>query len=212
MFAFIFSTKGQAFEPTVLILTPYNTSADASLQDEINEYNEMISQSRGRYMRSLEMVFLHEEDLAENEKIMYRKQMEFFDHLDYFGMVTSISEAFLQFLFSEHFEDLLIYATNEKVESDAHKFEALADKNETQFVINFSEVSSFIIDGSKQTRIRLQLYDNNKNEILLDKEYIGHDHDPGLKFACDEGSLSCTINNALSAALNEVASLIVVNI
>lgn len=202
------SLKGQTFEPSVIILLPNNTSADEALQDEINSYNEMIDQSRERNIRSYEIVLLQEEDLAENEKIMFRKQMDFFDHLDYFGMATSVSEAFLQYLFSEKYSNMLIFAVGEKAETEIDAFSALAEKHQTQFVLNFSDLRSYVYNGSKRSTVKIQLFDNKTKEILLNEEFIGDDHNPGFQFTCDEGTLSCTINNALSTAIIEVANLI----
>jgi hypothetical protein len=60
-------------------------------------------------------------------------------------------------------------------------------------------------------KLVIQLYDYLTNSLLIDTSYIGNWNNPGFEFACRDSSLSCTINNSLSQALDNVVFKIALN-
>lgn len=108
---------GQAFEPAILILSPHQTSADKKLSKEIIEINDLIRETQGQNNQ-------HEEAIKEiprnpaNIRLMAEKQIEFFKEANFYSMIPSITEGYLQYRFYEKFENLLIYASKETSEGD----------------------------------------------------------------------------------------------
>jgi hypothetical protein len=52
--------------------------------------------------------------------------------------------------------------------------------------------------------ISVQLYDNISQTLLINSDYEGDWTNPGFEFACNNKSIDCAINNALSKALKDV--------
>ena len=201
----LFTTvQSQDYEPTILILTPNTTTADKEFKKEIKDYAKQIKQNQDNAVKESEEALKEMGDRAENIKIMYQKKIEFSKDMDFYSMIPSVAEGYLQYRFYERFTNLLIYAINEKSKGSIDELSSLADNHNMQYVLNFPKINTFLENGSKKSIITVQLYDNNQKQILFEKDYTGHDRNPGFDFACPDSSLSCTFNNALSEALGEV--------
>ncbi len=205
------STKGQIYEPTILILSSYETTADQSLKKEIDDFNEFLRKNQKQNKREINQILKEIKDEPENIKVMYQKQIEFSKDPDFYSVISSITEGYLQYRFFERFKNILIYATKEKSIGTIEQLKVIADEKKMQYIINFPKVNSFVENNSKKTIIRVQLYDNYQKKIVLDKKFTGEDRNPGFEFACEDGSLSCTINNSLSQALREITSIVAIN-
>ena len=59
-------------------------------------------------------------------------------------------------------------------------------------------------DGISFAKITVQLYDNLSQTLLINSDFLGDWANPGFEFACEDKSINCTVNNALSKALGEV--------
>lgn len=208
---FAFDAIGQTYEPTILILSPKKTTADKELKKEISEFNDLIQKNQKQKEKELKHALNEMEDRPDNIKLMYLKQIEFSKNMNFYKMIPSVAEGYLQYRFFERFENLMIYAIKEKSGGEIDQLATIADKHNMQYVLNFPEVKSFAESNAKKTTIRVQLYDNHQKKILLDKEFTGHDRNPGFEFACSDNSLSCTINNSLSQALGEIITIVATN-
>ncbi|MBO6621698.1 MAG: hypothetical protein JJ892_00250 [Balneola sp.] len=208
---FTFNANSQIYEPTILILSPNKTTADKKLKKEIEEFNSLIKENQKQTEQELKQALKEMEDRPENIKMMYQKQIEFSKEMDFYSMIPSVAEGYLQYRFFERFENLLIYAIEEKSNGNIEQLNTIADKHNMQYIVNFPQVHSFIENNSKKTTIRVQLFDNNQQKFLLDKEFTGHDRNPGFEFTCSDSSLSCTINNSLSQALGEIITIVAIN-
>jgi hypothetical protein len=199
------------FEPTILILTPYSTSADIEFKKVIKNYNKKIKQNQKNTAKKIEKALAEIESGAENIGTMYQKKIEFSQNMDIYSSISSIAEEYLQYRFYEKFTNLLIYAINEKSEGNIDTLSTLAQNHQMQYVLNFPKVNSFIENGIKKSTITVQLYDNLQRQILFEKEYTGDNQNPGFEFSCEDNSLQCTFNNALSIALSEVTRAVASN-
>jgi hypothetical protein len=202
---------GQSFEPTILILSPGTTTADKSLKKEIADYDKLIKQGQKQAIRESKDALKEAEGLAENFKIMHQKSIEFSKGVNFYSSIPLLAEGYLQYRLFERFENLLIYATDEKSEGSLQSLSAIAARHKMQYVVNFPTVNLTLENGAKKTTIRVQLYDHDQGKLVLDKDFTGHDQNPGFEFACSEGSLSCTINNSLSQALSEIITIVASN-
>lgn len=204
-------TIAHPYEPTVLILSPNKTSADKKLQNEIQKYNTQLR------LKAQELADQNEEEVndsdkqAENIRIMERKKVTFSKNIDFYKEISLIAEGYLQYRFFERFNNLLIYAVDEKSDSSITSLASLANKYEMQYVLNFPKVVSFLENKSKKTTITVELYDNKSKKVVLYKDFTGHDANPGFEFACTDKSIECTVSNSLSEALGEIISVIAAN-
>ena len=202
---------GQNFEPTILVLSVSNKRADKGLEKEITEINKLFQANQKVREQALRAAQPEMESEPENIRIMYQKQLEFAETPDFYSTIPSIAERLLQFQFYERFENLLIYAVKEKSDGNIEQLSEIATRSNIQYILNFPYVHSVIENGKKITTIRVQLYDNYQEELILDRIFTGNSINPGFEFTCKEGSLTCTINNSLSQGLNEVIRLITTN-
>lgn len=87
----------------------------------------------------------------------------------------------------------------------------IADAEKMQYVLNFSRIDLFKKGGTSYAKISAQLYDNLSQTFLINSDFEGDWRNPGFEFACEDKSIDCTINNAISTALNEVISQVASN-
>jgi hypothetical protein len=87
----------------------------------------------------------------------------------------------------------------------------LAQKEKMDYILSFPEVQFVLNGNNKSAKITVQLYEQASNSFLINQEYIGGDENRGFEFGCDNGSLGCTINNALSIALKKIIQEIASN-
>lgn len=194
------------FEPTMVILIPHNTTAERSVQKEIE--NETIAiQSKdwaSPYVEELSSYLIGE--IPENVRIMYNKQLTFLkNRQDFYWKATYLSERYLQYKLIEELPHLLIYAVAETSNGSRESLAAIAKAHDVRYVLNYSHIHSYFYEGEKESEVTFQLYDWQINEIIIDKSYTGGPKNPGFDFACENGTIECTISNALSKVLFDVS-------
>ncbi len=205
-------TFGQEkFEPTILILSPNETKYEKSFKKEITEYNNSIIKNNNTsetesYLKSKD--FLSQ---PENIREMMKSEIEFAKNIDFFKNASSISEQFLAYRFFEKFPNLLIFLKDQKSDGSLTNLKSISENEEFQYVLNFSKIELYKKDNVGYAAIKIQLFDNTSNSMVIDKSYIGDWNNPGFEFACTNESISCTINNALSKALNDIIYAIAIN-
>jgi len=210
LFTFIillFSTSTFAqekLEPTILILSPYETKFDKSFKQEIRADNKRIVEFNN--VADRESHLQSEDFLSQPENIreMIKSEIEFAKNLDFFKNTSFISEQFLAYRFFEKFPNLLIILKDQKNDGSLSGLKKVSEKGKFQYVLNFSKIELFKKNDIGYAEINIQLFDNISNSIILDKSYIGDWNNPGFEFACTNKSINCTINNALSKALNDI--------
>ncbi|XOV67961.1 MAG: hypothetical protein ACFHU9_02085 [Fluviicola sp.] len=212
--ALVFSLTGHAqnnFEPTILILTPNKTTADKTLNKEIKKLDKEIKRRQNDLIQERQKALERRKGRPKNLEIMYEKKVEFAEDMDYYSQIASGAEDYLQYRFYERFNNLLIYAINERSNGNTQELSDLAEKHKMQYVLNFPKIHSFQENGTKKSIVTVQLYDNLQQKLLLEQDFTGDDQNPGFDFACSEGSVQCTMNNALSQAFREVIYIVAAN-
>jgi len=201
----------EKFEPTILILSPNETKYEKSFKKEIAEYNNSIEKNNNT---SETESYLKSEDLLsqpENIREMIKSEIEFAKNIDFFKNASSISEQFLAYRFFEKFPNLLIILKDKKSNGSLTNLKSISENENFQYVLNFSKIQLYKKNDIGYAEIQIQLFDNISNSIVLDKSYIGDWNNPGFEFACANESINCTINNALSKALNDIIYTVAIN-
>jgi hypothetical protein len=194
-------TFGQKkYKPTIVVLDPYQTQYDTTLFDKINEFtyrNDYTSQEEKHILDSL----------AKNEKnvqIMDIAEFNFRKQMDFASSFTLSLYVMLTYMVFGQTENCIVIASHDKSEGTIEKLKTIAKKHNVQWVVNPVTLQTFKKDGDTFTTARIQVYDSNKNKIVLDKEYTGDTKNPGFELSCESGTLNCTINNVINPSLHDI--------
>lgn len=202
---------GQIYEPQILILAPNKTTFDISFKNELR--------SKNKELNNPEMISQLEAALAasdftkrpENDQRMVIGLLEFSRSLDFFKQTSIQTQQFLFWTFSERFKNPLINLKNSKSDGSKSELKKISEQEKMQYILNFSSIELFKRNDTSYASISIQLYDNGLDSIVFNKSFIGDWHNPGFTYSCNDHSLECTINNALSRALPQIQYLIAIN-
>lgn len=206
------TTFGQTiYEPKILILAPNVTKYEKTFEKEIERYT---NENKKNINTSEQDEFLNSPDFKkqpENLQIITKSEIEFSKNLDFFKRASFISEQSLIYRFFEKFPNLLIKLKDTKSSGTLNDLKAHSDKENLQYVLNLASIELYKENNISYAKITVQLYDNVSNSILLNKAYVGDWNNPGFEFTCEDQTIGCTLNNALSKALEEVVYTIASN-
>lgn len=201
------------YDPKVLILSPYNTECDDKLQKELDDYNTFFIKNNEK-KASKEKEHFESNDFkeqAENFQLIDRNQYEYSTKLDFYKHTSYIAGQHITYTLYQKFKNLLVLLKDETSDGNINSFKNLAEKEDFQFIVNIHSIHLYKTKKQKYATIRIQLFDKLTNVILLDKEYTGDSQNPGFEFTCEEKTIVCCINNALSEGLSNVVQLIAAN-
>lgn len=206
------TTFGQTvYEPQILILSPNVTKFEKSFDKEVKHYNKEINKNTNTAEQEQAVNSPDFKKLPENIQIMTNSEIEFSKDLNFFKQASFISAQFLAYRFFEKFPNLLIKLIDAKSNGTFGDLKTYSENEKLQYILNFASIELYKENKIKYAKIRVQLYDNVSNLILLDKLFIGDWSNPGFEFACEDKTINCTLNNALSQALEEVIYTISLN-
>ncbi len=206
------TTFGQSvYEPQILILSPNETKYDKAFHSEITNRNKRIKESLDASEQEKELHSAKFKEQPENIQIITRSEIEFSKKLDFFKQVSFMSEQFLAYRFFEQFPNLLIKLKDIKSSGSLDDLKNKSNEEDLQYVLNLASIELYKENKVSYAKIRVQLYDNSSNAILLDKVYTGDWTNPGFEFSCEDKTIDCTLNNALAQALREVIRIIAAN-
>jgi hypothetical protein len=203
----IFSAYGQNYEPQILILAPNETTFDKKFDKEITKINSDLS-NRPKTEGTKSNEFTSQ---PENIRLMTLSEIKFSDKMDFFRQTSFFAHQYLSYRFYERFTNLLILLSDNKSKGELNDLKVLADNEKVQYVLNFPKIDLYQSNGVAYSKIKVQLYDNRAGEYLINKDFEGDWRNPGFEFACQDKTIHCTINNALSSALAEVIQVIATN-
>lgn len=206
------TTFGQTvYEPQILILAPNATKYEKTFDKEVTNYNKEIKKNTNTSEQEQALNSPDFKKQPENIQIITKSEIEFSKDLDFFKQASFISEQFLAYRFFEKFPNLLIKLKDAKSSGTLDDLKTQSEKEKLQYILNFASIELYKENKINYAKITVQLYDNVSNSILLDKTYVGDWNNPGFEFACEDKTINCTINNALSQALGEVIYTIASN-
>ena len=204
LFSFTFLYSANEYDPSVLFLVPDKVNADNSLQNEIDSMNVELN----NYFNSGGEQEVPE-GLPENFKQMVRNQIEFVKDIDVYSYITYFLQQKTMDFVTTNFEctNLLFLSKHEKA-SKKKKLSELASEENVQFVVCFPKVEFRDENGIKSLELEIKVYDKKENSIVLKETYILNSENPGLEFACNDGTLYCCINNAVRESYKDLVDLL----
>lgn len=207
-----FEIKAQVdFDPSVIILTPNEVESDKSTEKEISEFNKKLSEQLANQPNRDNELKEQLKGQPENIQLMTKNTADFSKSIDFYSMIPSITEQFLQYRLFETFPNLLIMAKHEKSDGYPKSLTSIAEKYNSQFVINFKNVKTFKSKESKILELDIQIFDRISNSTILDRKYTGDESNPGFEFACENGTISCCANNAIKSFIYDAMRVIAEN-
>lgn len=211
LFTFSVSAIGQIFEPQILILTPYEFKFEQSFETELKSTNKELS-NRPKNTKKTDFIKSDEfKKLPENIQQITLSEIRFTEKLDFSKQTSYVAHQYLAYRFYERFSNLLILLSDKKSNDSLTEIKKIADTEKMQYVLNFSKIELFKKNGISFAKISVQLYNNLSQTFLINSEYEGDWINPGFEFACNDKSIECTINNALSKVLGEVIYQVALN-
>ena len=206
------TTFGQTvYEPQILILAPNVTKYEKAFDNDVANYNKEIKKNTNTLEQEQALNSPDFKKQPENIQIITKSEIAFSKDFDFFKQASFISEQFLVYRFFEKFPNLLIKLKDYKSIGTLDDLKTLSEKEKLQYVLNLASIELYKENKINYAKITIQLYDNVSNSIILDKTYIGDWNNPGFEFACEDKTINCNINNALSQALGEVIYTIASN-
>lgn len=191
----------QNYEPKILILTPAKTSISSNLNAEFKAQSDTISiiaaKAKGREQQK---PISH----LKNIQLMTDNAYEFLINMTFFKQVSYISQSYLSYRFYERFPNELILIKDTLVSAKISDMQKLAEQQNMDYIVSYPTIDLFKQNDVRQSKLSIQLYERSSNSFLIDQVYIGDQDNHGFEFACNEGSINCIVNNALSIGLNDV--------
>lgn len=199
------------YEPQILILSPNDIKYDKVFDKEIADYNFLLKKNNKFEEQEKGLKSKEFTTQPDNIKRMMQSEVAYSKNLDFFKQTSSICEQFLAYKFFEKFPNLLIELKDIKSKGSIEDLKQISGQAKLQYVLNFPSISFYKENEMSYAKLAVQLYDYSTNSLLIDTSYIGNWNNPGFEFACSDSSLSCTINNSLSQALDNVVYNIATN-
>jgi hypothetical protein len=195
---------GQKYKPSVVILDPYDREYDSLLIKEIEEF-DFHGQSTAEDERNLQERIKNE---PKNIRKMEIEEMRFKEKRDFASTFTLSLSGMVGYMIFGQTDKAFVIPSHETSKGLIAELKALAKKNDVQWIINPLRIKTYLKDSKKYTAVRLQVYDHKKEQIVLDKEYVGDTKNPGAELSCPQGTLNCTINNVLNVSLDDILLVI----
>jgi hypothetical protein len=198
---FALLTFGQKkYKPTIVVLDPYQPQYDTILFDEIKEFTYQI-----QYSAEQETLILDSLNKKENNvRLMDVSEFHFRKQMDFASSFTLSLYVMLTYMVFGQTENCVVIPTHDKVDGTIGKLKTIAKKHNVQWVVNPLTLHTFKKDGNAYTSTRIQVYNLNKNKVVLEKEYTGDTKNPGFELSCKNGTLNCTINNIINPCLHDI--------
>ncbi|MBB2148671.1 hypothetical protein [Pedobacter gandavensis] len=197
--------KQSKFEPELLILSVGGISFDPTAIKSIEEKNKKLKQEISN-PEQMDLSKVKEE----NSRLMMQSAIAYAEKLNFFNQISMLSQNYLTYRFIERFPNTLVLLKDITAENGLTDLAKIARDENIPYVLSFPSAHIAKEKGHFVLQLKVQLYEAESNSLVLDKEYKGDQTNPGFEFSCD-GSIQCTINNALSGALADVIHQIALN-
>jgi hypothetical protein len=141
---------------------------------------------------------------VKNIQIMDIAEFHFKKQMNFASTFTLSLYSMLTYMVFGQTKNGIVIPSHVKSEGTAEKLKSIAKKHNVQWVVNPVTLHTILKNGHKITSSRVQVYDSNKNKIVLDKEYTGDSKNPGFELSCESGTLNCTVNNVINPSLHDI--------
>ncbi|NOU60637.1 hypothetical protein [Marinifilum caeruleilacunae] len=201
------SLIGQEYQPKLIVLDPYEKVIDEKFEKEIRKY-EMKLITTPEYDENI-LSSIKQKAKQENEVVMEYKDYLFAKEMNYFSRVSIGFSGFITYKLYNYNSNCLVFSVHESSNESIENYKNITKKHKVDWLINPILVRTYIDEGQTYTDIRIQLYNRKKNKIQLDCTYTGNSKNPGFEWACEDGSINCTVNNAQAQAINEIMKFLI---
>lgn len=195
------------FEPRIVILAPNQIFVEGALRSEVDSVSRALSVNINSAQR-VEGLNKLLADPRENVQIMCDYSLKFIPSIDFLNYAAFFAHEYLQFRIFERFQNLMVYPITDTSDGSELSMLKYANTHEARYVINFLSIRVSYENGLKRGELRYQLYDSKEREFVIDEIFDGGTKNPGFYFACADGSLICTITNALSIPLQMTLAVV----
>ena len=194
--------------PLVVILSPFAHTFDKvpgkALEKNVTDYRKKLDLVEANaYLKSEEF-----KERAENIQTTQRSEIAYLAVLDETKIVSYLTEQHLAYLLLEKMKTAVVELKDLTSTGELRDLMRIAQDESASFIINISRFDLSREEGKNYADITVQLLDKNSNSILLDETFTGDDKNPGFEYTCEDGSVNCCINNALSQIVTKVGRLI----
>jgi len=193
-----------AYDPKILILAPGNFTFDPGLKKEVELKNAELKMQATQAQQNSSTQKDKENDAPANARLMQQSTVGFVKTMDFAKQISVFAQQYLAYQFFEKFPNCLILVKDETAAGNIESLQKIAAAENMPYLLNFSAMSLYKQNGETYCKIKVQLFEQQSNKLLIDKEYTGDWNNPGFEFSCDQGSIGCTLNNALSFVMPDV--------
>lgn len=195
----------------ILILSPaahtFHKVPGKELKTGVDEYRKSLNLDEAdKYFQSDEF-----KKRDENIRLIQQSEVAFLKQLDEVKLVSYLTEQHLSYFILEKIETAVFVLKDETSSGNTDDLKRLATQEKAAFVVHISAFNLLHEKGKSSAEISVQLFDVNTGSIILDQSYTGGDTNPGFEYTCEDGSVNCCINNALSKMVPQVGRLILKN-
>lgn len=186
LFLFIYAERSP-FEPTVIVLNPYEVLVPANISEEIEEFTaetEITEEVRKNFVR---------EGLAENWRIIREHELEFSRKQDFGSMTAQLISREITYREVQHHDNLLVFPVKETNNGDRTNYKVLAEKYKVSWVVNIVKLELYSVGNQKQAKAKVQLYNASAGWLYLDTTYTGND--AAVSDLCEQGTWLCVAEN-----------------
>lgn len=209
---FTIRVSGQStYEPQILVLSPGHVEYDKAFEKEVTALNNYIKLNTKS--ESLDQM-LNSEDFKKqppNLQRMIKSAAEFSKNADFTTMASYLCQQFLTYHFIEKFPNLMILLKDTKTTGKPGELKKLSEETQLQYVLNIPNLVFYKENGRSYAKLSVRFYDHSTNSLLIDTTYIGDWNNRGFEFACQDSTISCTINNSVAQVLDEVIYKVAAN-
>jgi len=200
----VFAQKQPVYEPQILILSPAKTSVSGALEKEYKAQSDTIARMVAKLVSKGDAQPKELGSQPQNVELMRQSSQAFITKMTFFKQVSYIANSYLTYRFYERFPNELILLKDTIVDSQLASLQRLSQNQQMSYILSFPSVELELENGKRVAKLNVQLYEQSSNSLLIDKVYTGDDRNPGFEFTCNDGTIGCTISNALSGVLSDV--------
>jgi hypothetical protein len=147
----------------------------------------------------------------EHVRITQQSEVAFLKTLNEVNLVSYLAEQHLSYMLFEALETPVVTLTALTSSGNESDLARIARQENAAFVLHISRFDLTHEAGKSYADLDVQLFDAHTGDVILERTFTGNDGNPGFEYACEDGSVDCCINNALSKMVPLAGKLILSN-
>jgi ribosomal protein L7Ae-like RNA K-turn-binding protein len=184
------------FNPTGIVLCPFEKIVAKDLQDSINTY-----QSATEITEDIRKQFIPP-GLQMNWKLVREKELAIMANQNYFSLLSLSLEREINYKLVENYTNSLIVVAKDSSKTDLVTYKKLIEQHKVDWIVNPSSIKISQAAGKIKMEVKFQAYYHPLGYILLNTAFAITEADAK---DCNDSKLTCLLN----AAAAKMASLTV---